>query len=608
MRVKAEEVKARKLFDAGQQLLIPLWQRHFSWDKPQLNELWSDLLRAQERRETTHFLGSIVLKTLPFEGSPSEAQRYWVVDGQQRTTTLVLLMAAMRDRLAHLAKTAEEREKILADYTAQLFCNTNLKEGHQERLVLQEKDATLLAPIVKGTWDGDTASLLEAGYEFFRTKLQAYDAAAVEVLMSVVLVNFEAAWVTLQDGDNAHRVFQTLNAGGKKLKQSDLVRNYFFLLLADKSDSFYQDHWRALERDHPEKQLEEYLVAWAISQGYTGGKDSLFSYFNRDLVKHEHDLESVLGYGREFTGSVKYFDWIRNPEDAAVGKGVKRSLRDLRKWGTLPAEGLLFWLLRAHVDGRLDEPALEQALEVVLSFVARRQLAGFEPNLHKSILVAATLKLRAQNGLSGQDISDYLRLVLSEGVEVRTWPPDELIKARTRSTPIYTEARSAWAFVLLERINRVMFDKPGHAPGPLDRAEYSVEHVMPQKLPGSWVEELKDWGVNDWQRLHTDKLDVLGNLSLTPINSELSNLPFSVKRTKLIDDWLRLNVEIVSSATWTENRIDERSTSMSLKACKAFTSPLVGDELTAARAKYTVEPSGEAEAEQLQVELEEAGG
>lgn len=607
--MKAEEISAGRLFGSDQQLLIPLWQRHYSWEAAQWAELWADLLRVQEDGLATHFLGSVVLNSLPWAGLPSEARRFWVVDGQQRVTTLTLLVCAIRDRLAQLSETEEQRAEVQRSYTSQLLQNLNLQVAHRDRLMLQEKDAALLGPLVNGTWNGGTSSLIERGYAYFRQRLSDRDHDQLVELLSIVLVKLTAVWVTLEEGDNAHRVFQTLNAGGKKLNQSDLVRNYFFLLLGELGNDFYTGHWRHLEGDFSSRELEEFLVAWSVSQGYTGGKDSLFSYFHKDLMQHENEPSAVLAYGMVMTDAARLFRWIRQPGDATLGAITQRVLVDLHNWSTLPAEGLLLWLLRRNQDGKLAAPYLAQALETVLSFMARRQVAGFQPNLHKPIFVATTRKLRSAEHFVDKEAADYLRYLLSQGEDVRTWPSDDTIKAVVRSTPIYSASRSAWTFSILERVNRKMFENEKHAPPSLDRSKYSVEHVMPQKLSNKWADDLATWGVNNPNQLHESHLHVLGNLTLTPINSELSNLPFDEKREQLSDDWLRLNAEIASASTWTEHRINERSTVLAQKVCQAYVAPFSQAELREAQARFAVSSSTEgAEVDEIEAALEQEGG
>jgi hypothetical protein len=575
----AEEINAGELFRAGNQLLIPLWQRHYSWETAQWNELWSDLERTHQSPKATHFLGSIVLKALPWSGLPSEAHRYWVVDGQQRVTTLTILVCAIRDRIALLQEDDQLRTEKRDEYTSQLLSNTNLKDSYRARLLLQEKDQAALRPIVSGEWSGSTDAPVERCYEFFKLKLAATDKSSLEGLLSLILTRLTAVWVTLEDGDNAHRVFQTLNAGGKKLRQADLVRNYFFLLLGESSDQFYTEHWRQMESDLNDRELEDYLVAWSISQGHSGSRESLFSYFHKDLLPVESDLGNVTDYGTTLVTTSRHFRWIRRPTDSPLPPAVKLSMVDLANWSTLPAEGLILWLLRKHANGTLEAEQLRLSLETVLSFVARRQLAGYEPNLHKSIFVAATRQLRATSHDSGTDILEHLQYLLSSGSDLRSWPSDESVKAAARSTQLYSSTRSGWCLSLLERINRGMFESYKHAPDPVDRAKFSVEHILPQTLTQAWIDDLEEWGVRGPIQLHQTHLHTLGNLTISPINSELGNARFVEKKAKLDDDWLRINQEIASAATWTEHRINERSTMLSAIACKVYLAPMETDKL-----------------------------
>lgn len=574
----AEEVTASQLFASDQQLLIPLWQRRYSWSLSHWRELWRDLSRLRSGEAPSHFVGSVVLHALKWSGLPSEARRYWVVDGQQRVTTLTVLVCAIRDRLARLEPDNQARTKTMESYTSQLLLNTTLKAVHQQRLVLQDIDRGSLEPIIDGGGVESPGTLVEKAYDYFAGQLASMDKADTEKLLTNVLVDLNAVWVTLEETDNAHRVFQTLNAGGKPLRQVDLVRNYFFLLLGEQGDDFYKDHWRTLESDLSAHELDDYFVAWSVSQGHTGGKDSLFTYFQADLTGNENNIGAIIDYGTGLVEASRLFGWIRKPEDMPL-EVARGSLIDLRNWGTRPVEGLLLHLLRRHTSGQLGEEHLTNAFEVVLSFLSRRMLAGYEPQLHKSITVSTTSKLRKRPELENADLVAYLRAILSQGGDVRTWPSDELVMERITSNPLYTRPRRAWVFSILERINRMLFEYQKHAPPALDRTKFTIEHVMPQTLSQKWEQDLVDWGVDSPSRLHATRVHVLGNLTLTPINPELSNKTFSEKVPMLKDDWLRLNNKLVEASTWTEAHIDERSRSLVKLALQAIVPPMSADEL-----------------------------
>ena len=232
----AQEIHAGTLFQgSSQQFRIPLWQRRYSWDSTDWSALWRDLMRVADGEAQNHFIGSVVLQILPFSGLPSHAKQYWVVDGQQRITTLTILVCAIRDRLVDIAS-EDDKQTVGENLTAQLLTNPNLSPGHRERLVLQELDQVSLSRVVAGESGGDDSRIRKA-YDFFSKMLANLDEERANALLSKILVALSAVWVTLEHDDNAHRVFQTLNAGGKPLRQSDLVRNYFFLLLGTEGDA-----------------------------------------------------------------------------------------------------------------------------------------------------------------------------------------------------------------------------------------------------------------------------------------------------------------------------------------------------------------------------------
>lgn len=598
--MQAEEVPSGKLFDSGQQLQVPIWQRRYTWDTREWAELWKDLGHIRTTPSATHFIGSIVLKASPWRGLPSEAKRYWVVDGQQRAATLTVLVIAIRDRQSRLAATDEARLVIHSDLTAQLLRNQNLKVGHKDRLVPQTVDASRLTQLVEGTSTELSDAPLDKAYGFFSQAIEELQATELEELLSAILVRVMAVWVVLEDNDNAHRVFQTLNSGGKPLRQADLVRNYFFLLLGDRGDEFYNTHWRLLESDLTPRELEEYFVAWTITQGHTGAKASLFRYFQKDLAPAEEDANEVQAYGTRLTSAARQFQWLRKPEDCPL-PAVRPILLDLRAWGTVPAEGLILLLLRIHVEGRLAEPYLAECLKSVHSFMARRLLAGFEPQLHKDIFVRLAQRLRERGQLGDSELSAFLRFLLSSGRDVRVWPSDDLIRARVSANSLYTKSRAGWVFEILKSVDKTIGES---AAGPSnDGSGYLVDHVMPETLTGAWADDLATWGVENPAGLHQSRLQVLGNLTLASAARPTSQASWPEARQLLADTGLAINASISGFSTWQGGDIDARTTELTEAACRAYNPPLTAQEL--ATSTYNGDGLPEEEASDVDDELEE---
>lgn len=574
----AAEINVEELFKSDNQLTVPLWQRRYAWQRDQWVALWGDLMRVEEaisdQTSISHFVGSVVLHAQEGTGLPFESHRYLIVDGQQRITTLTILICAIRDQIARRESDSEKRDQLVELYTSRYLRNTNLAQDHRERLVLQQPDRSALNLLIEGG-ERTGSTLVEQAYEFFSTALARLPNDRVQSIISTIAKRLTAVWVVLEPGDNAHRVFQTLNSGGRQLNQSDLVRNYFFLLLGEKGDDFYRHHWIHLESDIPAGRLEAYLTAWSISQGHSGAKSALFSYFQEDLGDSEHDAKAVYAYGQQFVSGASLYRHILFPEEwIGIKTDTLRTLSTLARWGTDPAEGLLLHLLRTHEADQIDDSQLGEAGEIILSYLARRFLAGYAPNRHRSIFVRVTQKLRERSDLSGNELVLLLRALLSELEGDNAWPTDAFLFERAAGTPLYTAPRRKWVFIVLERINRQYFSYEANAPKLINDSSYTIEHILPQRPSPEWEADLLTWGVGSVPNLLETHRDVLGNLTLSATNSQLGNKTLVKKQAIYKDDTLRLNEGLLTVDRWDIARINQRSQELIVKAAEAFTAPL----------------------------------
>jgi hypothetical protein len=571
--MQAQEYMAAELFRSGKQLRVPIWQRRYSWMKEQWTAMWGDLERLRQDPGLTHFIGSVVVRVVdqPKGGMPDSAEQFELVDGQQRATTLTLLRVAIRDRLAALPG-AKDRDVL----TRQMLINGDKREDHKPRLVLQQLDDPSLRAVVDGDPSGD--SLVQEAHQFFTKQLLNHDEQQLLALESTIQTRLRVVWIKLDKDDNAHRVFQTINAGGRPLRQADLVRNFFFLLLAGEGQSFYQQHWIKLEKDMDAGELERYFSAWTMAKGYAGTKEALFHYFDQDLVGAESDPKKVWQYGVRLVNEAPMYRRILGKESDPDLK-VEAALEWLRGWGTTPTEGLLLKILLLREAGRLDAESTARCLELVYSFLARRFVAGNAPNLHKSILRQICHQVGKNETAKDGSLVEFLRVLLSRGSELKRWPTNQEVIDQASVGILYTKARAAWAKSVLARINHASFKNPKHAP--TDLRLFTVEHVMPQDLSSDWRNDLTGWGVKDPSDLHKRKLHVLGNITLTLINPELSNKRLAAKLELLADDSLLINKQLKVAKSWTETSITDRSRELATQLVGAISGPMSESELKA---------------------------
>lgn len=578
----AQETKAAELFASGKQMKVPIWQRRYSWTRGEWDALWEDLERLQRDTQLTHFIGSVVVRVVehPRSGMPEIAEQYDLVDGQQRVTTLTILRAAIRDRLADLK--GEDQRAVL---TRQMLINHDKCEDHKPRLVLQQLDNPALSAVVYGRKASD--GLVCAAHSHFLKRLARFDEEQLLALETTIQNRLRVVWIKLDAGDNAHRVFQTINAGGRPLRQADLVRNFFFLLLKEQGEQFYREHWQHLEAGLDSGELERYFIAWTMTGGHAGSKDSLFDYFEGDLAGSESKPEEVWRYGERLVKEAHLFRRILGrvrDEDPRV----EAALEWLRQWGTLPIEGVLLHILQLREAGRLDEASVATCLELIYSFLARRFVAGNAPNLHKSILRQVCHRIRRNETAKNKEICELLRVLLSRGSELKRWPTNTEVIDQAAVGKLYTKARASWAKSVLAKINAAGFKTRKHAPQ--DSDQFTVEHIMPQDLTSDWRSDLFEWGVQDPSDLHSRKLHVLGNLTLTLINSELSNKRFEAKRDLLDDDTLRINKPLKTLKSWTEASIHERSRELAGHLVKLLPGPMTESEIK--ESKFLAESEG----------------
>jgi uncharacterized protein with ParB-like and HNH nuclease domain len=219
--VKASETKLRPIIEGTKQYVVPLFQRPYSWNKEQWQVLWDDLVWLCENEEPkSHFIGSIV--TIPTNSVPEGVPKFLLIDGQQRLTTIFLLLAVLRDTAA-----AKGNEELARKIEQTLLVNPFEQGDDHFRLMPTQVDRDPFRKLVKEREAQGDSQIVRA-YQFFSRKIRQ-EAIEVNDLVTAVTSRLSVVSIVLDQDDNAHLVFESLNAKGRPLTQSDLIRNYFFM-------------------------------------------------------------------------------------------------------------------------------------------------------------------------------------------------------------------------------------------------------------------------------------------------------------------------------------------------------------------------------------------
>ncbi|WP_258573598.1 GmrSD restriction endonuclease domain-containing protein [Actinomadura parmotrematis] len=568
--MQASEVTFFKLIEGEKQFQVPLYQRTYSWGQKECARLWEDVteqadILASGETRTPHFIGSVVLA--PGTVSAADMQRWLVVDGQQRMTTLMLACCALRDRLRGIAP--REAERIHKQYLVNEY-----KEGPEHyRLLPTQVDRSSFTAVVDGDARAGGDDTIGTAYRYFKNALLDTDPKGdVEVLKRVEAVlrgRLSVVGITADATDNVYRIFESLNNTGVSLSQTDLLRNYVFMLLPTRGERVYEKIWLPMQDELGPANLE--LLAWLdlVIRGDHRAKQS------EVYRAQQQRLDEVVGQGEEALeteiaelrrrGSLlmRILDPAREPDPA-----LRAVLERLKEWGGQTAYPLALHLFDLLDHGRADAGQVTRALTYVESFLVRRMICQIPTNNLNRILNSAPRELEED-----RPADEAVRRYLS--APRRYWATDEQLRAAIATKPFYWSGRAAQRVFVLKRLERGM-----GASEPVDfgTGKFTIEHVMPQTPTQEWLDllapEVTDEGGP--AELHRAVLHVLGNLTLTADNSTLSNRPFERKQEIFDASALRLNREIADAPTWGKAEIQARGRALADRCVELWPAPLPG--------------------------------
>ncbi|MTK03818.1 DUF262 domain-containing protein [Micromonospora sp. CP22] len=555
--VAAAETTLQGLLEGAKQYQVPLYQRTYSWQDHQLERLWDDIARlADDRAEnpkTTHFIGSLVLAPSPNNG-PAGIGDFLVVDGQQRLTTLSILLCAIRDH--RVATEGDEHRDRLND---QYLIN---KYTPHRRLKLVPTQADLdayLACVDSSAQIGGGA--VGAAYQYFRDRLKPADQAQVQRLEDAVIFGLALVSVVAHADDNVYRIFESLNNTGLKLTQADLLRNYLFMRLPNRSKTVYDAHWLPLQRRLSSPELE--VLFWLdlvhtdprITQGDTYARQQA----RLDRLSTEDEIEAEV---RRFARLGALLELILRPEKEQ-DPDVRLRLQRLHAWGTTTVYPILLHLLDRRSLGTATSAEVASAMRYVESFLVRRLLIGrATANINRNLLSIVTEMDKSQ------PVDQAVHAYLSAGRKY--YATDADVRHAVRSLPFYTNGRASQRTLVLRWLEQSYGSKEPVLPEKL-----TIEHVLPQKIGPEWQRMLAadlepHENVNE---VHEALKHTLGNLTLTGYNVELGNSPFAVKRVELAKSGVRLTQDIVACERWGRPQIQARADALAERIINVWPGP-----------------------------------
>lgn len=542
--MEARPSKITEFFDGTKQMLVPLFQRSYEWTTKDWETLWADLLEQYERSEedtvATHFTGAIV--TAPARSVPVGVSKFLVIDGQQRLTTIAVLICAMRTFLDPESKEYRRLTKLLI--------NEDYDELDYFKLLPTQPDRPAFQALV-GAKPQPGTRFTEA-LEFFKKKIAGTDSDGEKLdldrLTNAIQNRLTVVAIHLGDTDDPYLIFESLNAKGAPLTQADLIRNYLLLRLhSNAQQKSYEEAWLPMQALLPGEHLTEFMRQFLMMTGEEVAKSAIYSVLKRRLLSVS-DASIATELQRMQQASLLYAEIVglKKPVDENIAAGLGR----LRRWEIATANPFVLKLLEAKSKGTVSAADVAKCLATIESFAVRRTVCGVPTNQLKRIFLSIAKEM------PNADIPAWLSKTLATGTSGRRWPKDEEFNESLLRYRAYAQPIDRCKFLL-----ETLEEHHGHKePATFESA--TIEHVMPQTLNAEWRTMLGA-GADD---IHEKWLDLLGNLTLTGYNSELSNDPFPRKKALLSDSHFEMNKWIAAREQWTETELRERTDLVFTKA------------------------------------------
>ncbi|MCY4449822.1 MAG: DUF262 domain-containing protein [Chloroflexi bacterium] len=535
-----------EIINGNKQFIIPVFQRDYSWTTTQCLQLWQDVLRASSKESASHFMGSFVY----VEGTAGAAFSTWlVIDGQQRLSTLTLLLIALRDHIGETGWVGGEDSPSTDQIDAYFLRNIYEKDNRSYKLILRRADNSTLRSLIDGEDlldSSDTSEPVVEAYDLFRELLAGSESDPDAVYKGIGCL--EIVDVKLDYRDNPQLVFESLNSTGVDLSESDLIRNYLLMGLKEEEQTkLYNDHWSKIEHNFrqagnaPDSFLRDYI---ALKQKLTtqSKADQIYEDFKKFWQLSDVDSTAVIleDMGR----FARYYVAFLRPS-MTPHKPIFPYMVHVRSGGFGNTHAPLVMRLYDYYDRNLVTQAdFIRALRLIKSYLIRRAVLGLQTRDYWSVFA------RMAHSIKEDSVFESFQVVLARQNYSYRFPSDREFITGLQECNLY---RLRICRHILERLENY----GEREPSPIQ--EYSVEHILPQQIQD--VPEWQEMLGADWEEVHETWLHRLGNLTLTAYNSTYSNRPFLQKKTiqgGFNQSAVRLNQYVREQEQWTAAEMEER--------------------------------------------------
>ena len=555
--MKATEANLLEFIKKSNQFSIPIYQRLYSWTENECERLWNDIMTTGKSEIPSHFIGSIMYIEKGMYHI-SEPEPLLVIDGQQRLTTVSLLLEVLARKLGNNEIINGFSGRKIREY----YLINALEKGERKyKLLLSQNDrSTYISIIEQKEYPKEYSLRLKNIFEYFTGKVDTLSESEIKNLCYGLLKLFIVDISLNRENDNPQLIFESMNSTGKDLSQADLIRNFMLMRLnIEMQEKLYEAYWRPMEVEFGQEAYTSYFDSFMrhyltmrtgsipnISEVYEEFK----KYFYNQKVNNETELKELKKYAIYFCAMA-----LDKEED----KKLKEAFSDLRDLKVDVSYPLLLELYNDYKINILSKDDFIEIIRLIESYVFRRAVCGIPTNSLNKTFASFSKSIKKEKYL--ESVKAYFNLMTS----YRRFPNDEEFVTELKYKDLYNfRNRTYW----LRRLEN--YDRKER----VNVSEYTIEHILPQNtnLNQDWVQALGP----DWQKIQQKYVHTIGNLTLTGYNAEYSDKFFTDKRDMkggFKESPLKLNRGLANLDTWNEEKILQRAESLSKEALNVWKYP-----------------------------------
>lgn len=545
---------------ANKRFIIPVYQRNYDWKLENCKQLYDDLVKVIKTNRKTHFFGSIVSV---YEPSGKNIE-FLVIDGQQRLTTVSLLLLAMYNLIQKGAIIPQD-DMLATRIYEEFLVDKYQKQETRIKLKPVKNDKKAFGKLFDTDDEHIRGSNITNNYNYFYERIQKQEISIDELFDAIC--RLEIISIRLENDDNPQLIFESLNSTGLDLSEGDKIRNFILMgLPSQQQELYYEKYWNRIE-EHTGYDVSAFIRDYlSVKQQEIPAQKRIYrdfkEYVNSANVELEILLDELLKYAK------RYAILLRGcPDNRTLDACIYR----LNRLETTVTRPFFLEVLRLQDENVLSIGDVTDIFLTTENYLLRRSVCDLPTNVLNKVFLTLHHEIMRYDGTAANYIEKF-KYALTSKKERARFPDDDEFAMLFSERQIY-QMNSKNKVYILERLenDNTLEDKDVYRH--VDAGDYSIEHIMPQHLTPTWIKALGA----DYEQIHEQWLHRIANLTLTAYNSKYSNSSFEEKKTMehgFSQSGIRLNQDIAKKDKWTLAELEERDSALTQQALKIWARPV----------------------------------